>query len=300
MWGTFSTYPIPAGTLATCPQGPSRSSSAGQSGSFLLESGADRVHSPLFIGKLAALEFRVNQVPVDTQLEAPATRGDQFELLDFLLVSAQQLARQTDGLRLVISHRAIFQFHVHRFSPKVISAQGYRRVRFFQIQVAAKRLHAMPVTYPPTVIVRNPRENPRKCSILPLRGREDMIFLGYPLTGPVALENYVRLAVEGDPLSLRDADKGLLLLDASWRRAGPMERDFRDVPPRSLHGYRTAYPRRSKRGWLRSRRCSWPIASSAGRRTDCSTTTAGPRSFFESMKCLLRRLKESKRREDGD
>ena len=26
-----------------------------------------------------------------------------------------------------------------------------------------------------------------------------------------------------------------------------MERDFRDVPPRSLHGYRTAYPRRSKR-----------------------------------------------------
>ena len=105
----------------------------------------------------------------------------------------------------------------------------------------------MPVTYPPTVIVRNPRENPRKCSILPLRGWEDMIFLGYPLTGPVALENYVRLAVEGDPLSLRDADKGLLLLDASWRRAGLMERDFRDVPPRSLHGYRTAYPRRSKR-----------------------------------------------------
>jgi hypothetical protein len=34
-----------------------------------------------------------------------------------LLVSAQQLARQTDGLRLVISHRAIFQFHVHHSSP---------------------------------------------------------------------------------------------------------------------------------------------------------------------------------------
>jgi pre-rRNA-processing protein TSR3 len=27
-----------------------------------------------------------------------------------------------------------------------------------------------------------------------------------------------------------------------------MERDFRDVPPRSLHGWQTAYPRVSKQG----------------------------------------------------
>ena len=28
----------------------------------------------------------------------------------------------------------------------------------------------MPSDYPPTVIVRHPKENPRKCSVLPLRG----------------------------------------------------------------------------------------------------------------------------------
>jgi pre-rRNA-processing protein TSR3 len=38
----------------------------------------------------------------------------------------------------------------------------------------------------------------------------------------------------------------LLLLDGSWRWAAVMNRDFLDVPPRSLQGYRTAYPRRSK------------------------------------------------------
>jgi pre-rRNA-processing protein TSR3 len=126
--------------------------------------------------------------------------------------------------------------------PKVIVGFDFSRFKS-----RATDLQAMHVSYPPTVIVRSARENPRKCSILPLKGREEMIFLAYPLTAPIALENYVRLAVEGEPLSPRDADKGLLLLDASWRRAGLMERDFRDVPPRSLQGYRTAYPRRSKR-----------------------------------------------------
>src|SRR5262249_13070105 len=89
-------------------------------------------------------------------------------------------------------------------------------------------------------------ENPRKCSILPLKGRPDLVFLSYPLTKPVALENYVRLAVEGEELSPGDGGAGILLLDASWRWAGVMEGAFHDVPPRSLRGFHTAYPRKSK------------------------------------------------------
>ena len=106
----------------------------------------------------------------------------------------------------------------------------------------------MTLPFPPTVIVRHPHENPRKCSVLPLRGRPDLRFLTYPAARAPSLEGYVRLAAEGPPLSLADAGAGLLLLDGSWRWAGAMTRDFEDVPPRSLSGWRTAYPRVSKLG----------------------------------------------------
>jgi pre-rRNA-processing protein TSR3 len=106
----------------------------------------------------------------------------------------------------------------------------------------------MSLPYPPTVVVRHSHENPRKCSILPLRGRADLVFLNYPVARRPPLEGYVRLAAEGPPLSAADAGHGLLLLDGSWRWAASMTRDFADVPPRSLSGYVTAYPRVSKRG----------------------------------------------------
>jgi pre-rRNA-processing protein TSR3 len=106
----------------------------------------------------------------------------------------------------------------------------------------------MKLLLPPTVIVRHSRENPRKCSVIPLRGRPDIVFLTYPVEDRPPLDGYVRLAAEGPPLSLADAEKGVLLLDGSWRWAAAMTRDFVDVPARSLHGWRTAYPRVSKLG----------------------------------------------------
>jgi pre-rRNA-processing protein TSR3 len=106
----------------------------------------------------------------------------------------------------------------------------------------------MSTPYPQTIIVRHPKENPRKCTILPLRGRPDLIILKHPVTCLLNLEGYIRLAAEGPELSGRDADSGVLLLDGSWRWAGVMTRAFENVPPRSLHGYRTAYPRVSKQG----------------------------------------------------
>lgn len=106
----------------------------------------------------------------------------------------------------------------------------------------------MNLPFPPTIIIRHPRENPRKCSILPLRGRPDVVLLSYPVANRPPLQGYVRLAAEGPELSAADAGFGLVLLDASWRRAVAMQRDFVDVPPRSLHGYQTAYPRASKLG----------------------------------------------------
>lgn len=74
------------------------------------------------------------------------------------------------------------------------------------------------------------------------------MFLTYPVRPALDLEGYIRLAAEGPPLSAEDCERGILLLDGSWRWAEPMNRDFATVPPRSLQGYRTAYPRVSKRG----------------------------------------------------
>ena len=106
----------------------------------------------------------------------------------------------------------------------------------------------MTPSYPPTVIVRHPKENPRKCSVLPLRGRSDLVFLSYPVRQPPDLTGYIRLAAEGPELSAADAQAGVLLLDGSWRWAAAMTRAFAHVPPRSLHGWQTAYPRVSKLG----------------------------------------------------
>lgn len=102
--------------------------------------------------------------------------------------------------------------------------------------------------YPPTIIVRHPKENPSKCSILPLKGREDLRFFTFPCKGDLDLESYVRLDAEGPELSQADRDKGILLLDGSWRWADHMIREFDRVPARSLRGYQTAYPRVSKQG----------------------------------------------------
>lgn len=101
---------------------------------------------------------------------------------------------------------------------------------------------------PPTVILRSPKENPKKCSIVPLRGRPGLLVIEFPPTQPLDLTGYVRLAADGPPLSRDDAGSGILLLDASWRRAEAMNQAFRHVPPRSLRGFVTAYPRSSKLG----------------------------------------------------
>ena len=102
------------------------------------------------------------------------------------------------------------------------------------------------MTAPITIIVRHPRERVQKCSVWPLRERSDLLFLQYPVQSLPDLTRYVRLAVDGPPLSPADAESGLLLLDGSWRWAEVMTKAFAYVPPRSLSGWKTAYPRVSK------------------------------------------------------
>jgi pre-rRNA-processing protein TSR3 len=100
--------------------------------------------------------------------------------------------------------------------------------------------------YPKTVLIIHPKEKRGKCSLEPLRGRPDLCFVDFPPKHPIELPGYVRLSVDGPPLSEADAKSGILLIDGSWRHAASMQEHFADVPPRSLAGFRTAYPRVSK------------------------------------------------------
>ena len=96
-------------------------------------------------------------------------------------------------------------------------------------------------------VVIHPKEKLSKCSVWPLRGREDFEFYRFPEEQIPDLDNCVRLGISDQLLSPLDADKTLIVLDATWRYAARMEADYADVPVRGLpKGWQTAYPRSSK------------------------------------------------------
>jgi len=99
----------------------------------------------------------------------------------------------------------------------------------------------------PILILRDPRESIRKCSLTPLRGRPDVVFREYRPERRTAAEGRVLLHPDGEEIGPADEGAGLLLLDSSWRRLpallasvdGPFE--LRRLPP-----LKTAYPRKSR------------------------------------------------------
>ena len=101
---------------------------------------------------------------------------------------------------------------------------------------------------PPTVIVVHPRENRKKCSVEPLRGRAGFEFSQFRSNSPAVLPEgqYVRLGIGGPVLSPADNQLGLLVLDGTWRWAEAMETQYQNIPVRSLPAWKTAYPRVSK------------------------------------------------------
>jgi pre-rRNA-processing protein TSR3 len=111
--------------------------------------------------------------------------------------------------------------------------------------LSAKRIQRV-VEVPPTILVVHRKERRKKCTVEPLRGRKGFAFHNYPPRPATPLEGYVRLGFGGPLLSKDDAVCGLLLLDGTWRRAEEMERDYADLPVRSLPQWTTAYPRVSK------------------------------------------------------
>lgn len=104
-------------------------------------------------------------------------------------------------------------------------------------------------SFPPTYILRHRRENLKKCSLRGLESREDCRFFSYPSTATLPdLTGYLLLAVGAPELTCADANRGIFLVDATWRYASKMlayvdgrsTMERRSIP----RGFRTAYPRR--------------------------------------------------------
>lgn len=105
-------------------------------------------------------------------------------------------------------------------------------------------------TFPPTIVLRHRRENLKKCSLRGLESREDFRFFTYPKDPLPDLSGYIMLALDAPVLTKEDADKGLFILDSTWRYAETMGR-YADpnnlLIKRSLPShFRTSYPRRQE------------------------------------------------------
>jgi pre-rRNA-processing protein TSR3 len=99
-----------------------------------------------------------------------------------------------------------------------------------------------------TLILRHRRENLKKCSLRGLEDRLDISFFSYPSKQLLDLSGYILLGMDAPELSREDNNKGIFLIDATWRYAQKM---FHQIPNhhsltiRSIPScFVTAYPRR--------------------------------------------------------
>ena len=100
----------------------------------------------------------------------------------------------------------------------------------------------------PTIILRHRKENLKKCSLSGLEDREDFLFYTYPKDTLPLLSNYIFLHMDGPCLSSKDSEKGLILLDSTWKYAERMEKTLPSrITKRSIpNEFTTAYPRKQE------------------------------------------------------
>lgn len=97
------------------------------------------------------------------------------------------------------------------------------------------------------LILRDPKESAKKCSLIPLRGTPGIEFVSYDGNRTLDGSGRVLLDPAGEPIGPADAGLPLLVLDSSWRRLPKLRATVTGDPiARRLPALITAYPRRSK------------------------------------------------------
>jgi pre-rRNA-processing protein TSR3 len=97
------------------------------------------------------------------------------------------------------------------------------------------------------LILRDPRESAKKCSLVPLRGTPGVEFVSYDPDRTVDASGRILLDPAGELIGPGDAGMPLLILDSSWRRLPKLRATVTgEVVARRLPPLQSAYPRRSK------------------------------------------------------
>lgn len=97
------------------------------------------------------------------------------------------------------------------------------------------------------LILRDPRESKKKCSLTPLRGKERIRFVEYAPERRVVAAERIFLDPEGEEFAAEDRGKDLFLIDCSWRRVPQLLATVEGpLVHRRLPSLVTAYPRKSK------------------------------------------------------
>lgn len=97
------------------------------------------------------------------------------------------------------------------------------------------------------LIVRDPKEPSKKCSLTPLRGLEGVRFVSLRGGRRIDAGRRIWLHPDGPELSIADRGMDLLLVDCAWRKLPTISKAIDgELLPRRLPKLVTAYPRRSK------------------------------------------------------
>lgn len=97
------------------------------------------------------------------------------------------------------------------------------------------------------LIVHDPREPAKKCSLTPLRGMAGLRFVSLQRDARVDVGRRIWLDPDGEELGPADRGIGLLLIDCTWRRVPKLSKCIDgELRRRRLPKLVTAYPRRSK------------------------------------------------------
>ncbi len=97
------------------------------------------------------------------------------------------------------------------------------------------------------LILRDPRESAKKCSLTPLRGRPGIRFVSYASGRRLDGSGRVLLHPDGEEIGPSDLGCGILLVDCAWRRLPELLASIDGDPPRRrLPALATAYPRKSR------------------------------------------------------
>ena len=95
-------------------------------------------------------------------------------------------------------------------------------------------------------VIKDYRENSKKCSVLPLQNKENFVFVSRDYVDDYDFSGLTLLHPEGEPVGTLDKDAKLLIVDSNWRKARKMynrlDKKYPDMKKISISGFVSGYP----------------------------------------------------------